>query len=147
MVFFEGCNCFYIANGNNWTLPCQVQLVSDDLIEKKQGKKLAGEVREAIKEVSEDEHVSVRVENQSLVSVDSGLDDTSSYLVTNLTFPSDEPSAAKKLKKTKEHTVSEVVPSSRGFSRNSSLAALRPEERHEALQKYVMEPSAMVTVR
>lgn len=121
-----------------------MQLVSEDLKEKKQGKKLAGEVREAIEEANKDEHVSVRVENQSLVSLDSGLDGTSSFLVTNLTFPSDEPTApAKKLKKTKEQIVSEVVPSSPSFSRNSSLAGLSPGERHEALQKYVSETSVM----
>ncbi|KAG0620830.1 hypothetical protein M758_4G247800 [Ceratodon purpureus] len=141
---FEALVRILIESGADLTF-AKVQLVSDDLREKKQGKKLAGEVREAIKELSEEEHVSVKVENQSLVSVDSGLDETS-YLVTNVTFPSDEPSAAKKLKKTKESTVSEALPSSQGFSRNSSLAALRPEERHEALQKYVMEPSPMVTV-
>jgi hypothetical protein len=120
------------AYENNWALPCQVQLVSDHVKEKKEGKKLAGEVREAIKEVSQDEHVPVRVENQSLVSVANG-SEASSYLVTSLSFPSDRSSASRKSK-----TVSEAITSSPGFSRNSSLAGLRPEERNEALQRYVL---------
>ena len=123
-----------------------MKLVSDDLQEQQKGKKLAGEVREAVEEASKDEHVAVRVENQTLISADSGLDEkSSSYVVTNVTFPNDEPAPVKRSKKSMEQTASEVL-HTLGFSRIASLARLRPEERQEALQKYVLEPSAMVTV-
>lgn len=105
--------------------------MSDDLSEKKQGKKLAGEVREAMEEVTKDEHVPVKVEHQNLVSVDSGLE-----LVTEITFPA----TAKKHKKAKEPIAEETVPEgmSSGFSRISSLAKLDPDNRHDVLQKYVL---------
>jgi len=102
-------------------------------VEKKQGKKLAGEVRDVIKDVVKDEHVPVKVEYQSLVSIDSGLE-----LVTDLTFPSP---AKKPAEKDKE--LSEIVPAT-GFSRNSMLAGLHPEKRQEALKKFVIgEPTAV----
>lgn len=128
---FEALVRILIESGADLSL-AKVQLVSDHVKEKKEGKKLAGEVREAIKEVSQDELVPVRVENQSLVSVANG-SEASSYLVTSLSFPSDGSSASRKSK-----TGSEAVTSSTGFSRNSSLAGLRPEERNVALQRYVL---------
>lgn len=112
----------------------KVQLVSDDLVGKKQGKKLAGEVRDVIKDVVKEEHVPVKVEYQSLVSIDSELE-----LVTDLTFPSPEKKPAEK---DEERSIGELVPAT-GFSRNSSLAALHPEKRQEALKKFVIdEPTA-----
>jgi len=112
----------------------KVHLVSDDLSEKKQGKKLAGEVREAMEEVTKDEHVPVKVGNQNLVTVDSGLE-----LVTEITFPA----TAKKPKKAKEPIAEDNVNvpegMTLGFSRISSLAKLDPENRHDVLQKYVLE--------
>ncbi|XP_024389920.1 IQ domain-containing protein IQM2 [Physcomitrium patens] len=138
-----------IASGADLSL-AKVKLVSDDLVEKKEGNKLAGEVREVIEEVSADEHVSVKVENQSLVSMDSGFNESSEYLVTNLTFPQEDINAAKKKL---EHPEGEVVvkekvksegQGSLGFSRNGSLAKLQRDERCQALDKYVMQSAAPV---
>lgn len=107
--------------------------MSDDLSEKKQGKKLAGEVREAMEEVTKDEHVPVKVGHQNLITVDSGLE-----LVTEITFPA----TAKKPKKTKEPIAEENVNvpegMTLGFSRISSLAKLDADNRHDVLQKYVL---------
>lgn len=65
----------------------QVQLVSDDLLEKKKAKALAQEVRQAIEARCEEGQVDVKVEDQRLVSVDSGIDCHTEYVVTSLTFP------------------------------------------------------------
>jgi len=65
----------------------KVQLVSDDLLEKKKAKALAQEVREAIEARCEEGQVDVKVEDQMLVSVDSGIDCHTEYVVTSLTFP------------------------------------------------------------
>ncbi|KAG0592111.1 hypothetical protein M758_1G195200 [Ceratodon purpureus] len=83
---FEGLVQILIASGADLHL-AKVQLVSDDLLEKRKAKKLAAEVRAGIQHAGTDGHVAVNVENQKLVTVDSGsTDGLSEYLVTNLTF-------------------------------------------------------------
>lgn len=184
----------------------QVQLVSDDLVEKKKGKQLAGEVRASIEHAGAEEHVAVNIENQKLVTVDSGIaDGLSEYLVTNLTFsePNDTmpmkhaaddltgkteadrvrteqvpvPGAAQEGDRKQAATVEETgtpkdpiprkkpcpivlsinamsnlnptlprtptIPTSPGFSRNSSLAVLGPQELRQTLKKYGPKKSAL----
>lgn len=65
----------------------KVQLVSDDMIEKKEGKQLAGEVRAGIENAGAEGRVAVKIADQKLVTVDSGpAGRPSEYLVTNMTF-------------------------------------------------------------
>lgn len=71
--------------------------MSDDLVEKKKGKKLAGEMRAGIEHAGAEGNVAVNIENQKLVTLDSGsVNGLSEFLVTSLTFPEFANSMAKK---------------------------------------------------
>lgn len=70
--------------------------MSDDLLEKKKAKELAGQVRQAIEDTCGESNVEVNVKNQRLVSVDSINDESTDYVVTNISFPCTTESANKK---------------------------------------------------
>lgn len=106
----------------------QVQLVSDDVVEKKKAKELAGKVRDVIQGTCEESHVGVKVENQRLVSVDSGVDGATKYLVTNLTFPEYEASMATRKHAEEEEEQSKTIRQSEQPILSNGAPQTEPEE-------------------
>jgi len=97
--------------------------VSDDLLEKKKAKELAGKVRDAIEGAGGDGNVEVKVNSQRLVSVDSGLTDgQTEYLVTNLTFSEFETAMANK----KQAAAEDLAVTSNEANAEASQGELKP---------------------